>query len=148
MKLSARARYAARILLDLAIHDSESPVRTAKLSEHTEITVQFIEQIIRPLKKEGLIRSVRGANGGHILDASPDDITMGQIVRIMEGGINLTNCCSDPETCDRAETCRTRNAWVSASRALERELDNITLSDLMREERPAQSLLADDDSMS
>lgn len=132
MKLSARSRYATRLLLDLALRQTDEPRRTALLSESTGITVQFIEQILRPLKQAGLISSVRGAAGGHILDRDPADITVGEVVRIMEGGIKLTDCVADESNCDRAPTCRTRQVWVRASKVLEEELDSITLADLMK----------------
>lgn len=131
MKLSARSRYATRLLLDLALYKSESPLRTTVLSESTGITVQFIEQIIRPLKKAGLIVSVRGASGGHILDKDPKTITVGDVVRIMEGGISLTDCVSDSGICKRSPICKTRKVWKRASKVLEDELDSITIADLM-----------------
>jgi len=131
MKISARSRYATRLLLDLAMHDDDSPLRTTVLSESTGITVQFIEQIIRPLKKAGLITSRRGATGGHILARDPAAITVGEIVSIMEGGIRLTDCVDDGSICERSATCRTRRVWQRASRVLEQELGSITLADLM-----------------
>ncbi|CCH48795.1 RrF2 family transcriptional regulator [Pseudodesulfovibrio piezophilus] len=141
MKLSARSRYATRLLLDLALHNDDTPLRTTVLSESTGITVQFIEQIIRPLKKAGLIKSKRGATGGHILDKDPKTITVGEIVRIMEGGITLTDCVSDETACERSPTCRTRQVWQRASEVLEQELDSISLADLMT--HPNDSILLD-----
>lgn len=132
MKLSARSRYATRLLLDLALQQTDKPRRTTLLSEATGITVQFIEQILRPLKKADLITSVRGATGGHILNQDPASITVGEIVRIMEGGINLTDCVIDDSLCERSPICKTRNVWVRASKALEEELNSITLADLMK----------------
>ena len=132
MKLSARSRYATRLLLDLALSQTDdSPRRTTLLSEATGITVQFIEQILRPLKQAGLVVSVRGAAGGHILNRDPAEITVGEIVRIMEGGVKLTDCVFDENLCERASTCRTRHVWVRASKVLEQELDSVTLADLM-----------------
>lgn len=131
MKLSARSRYATRLLLDLAIRNTDSPQRTTVLSESTGITVQFIEQILRPLKKAGLIVSVRGAAGGHILDRDPASITVGDVVRIMEGGISLTDCVTDCGICNRSGTCTTRKVWQHASKVLEDTLDSITLADLV-----------------
>lgn len=131
MKLSARCRYAARLLLELAMHEGDTPFRTTLLSENTGITVQFIEQIIRPLKKAGLIKSVRGAAGGHILDKDPAKITLGEIVRVMEGDINIANCLDCETKCERSTDCRTRSVWERASRAMEQELDSITLAELM-----------------
>lgn len=133
MKLSARSRYATRLLLDLALRETDSPQRTTILSESTGITVQFIEQILRPLKKAGLIVSVRGAAGGHILNQDPSTITVGEVVRIMEGGISLTDCVTDDGLCNRSPICLTRKVWQRASRVLEEELDSITLADLMKD---------------
>lgn len=133
MKLSARSRYAARLLLDLTRHEADKPVRTSILSENTGITVQFIEQIIRPLKKAGLIKSVRGAAGGHMLNIAPKDLTLGEIVRIMEGDINIADCLDCETKCDRSIDCKTRNVWERASRAMEAELDSVTLADLMND---------------
>lgn len=113
------------------MHEADKPVRTTLLSEGTGISVQFIEQIIRPLKKEGLVTSVRGATGGHILNKAPSEITLGQIVRTMEGGINIVACLDCETECDRSADCMTRSVWERASRAMERELDSITLADLL-----------------
>lgn len=131
MKLSARSRYATRLLLDLALRNTDRPQRTTLLSESTGITVQFIEQILRPLKKAGYITSVRGAAGGHILDENPAAITVGDVVRIMEGGISLTDGVTDEGLCNRSPICLTRKVWQRASRVLEKELDSITLADLI-----------------
>lgn len=143
MKLSARSRYATRLLLDLAMHQEDTPLRTTVLSESTGITVQFIEQIIRPLKKAGFIVSVRGAAGGHILDKDPAEITVGDVVRIMEGGIQLTDCVADESICARSPQCITRRVWLRASKVLEEELDSITLQYLLEE---PQSLMLEDPS--
>lgn len=131
MKLSARSRYATRILLDLAEHTEDKPLCASAISEKTDISVPFIEQILRPLKKAGYIKSVRGAYGGHIFLKDPSCITLGDIVRTMEGEISISLCCSAPDSCERSVDCRTRFAWEYISRIIERELDAITLADLM-----------------
>lgn len=145
MKLAARTRYAARLLLCLAQHGNQSPLKTMALSEATGISVQFIEQILKPLKKAGIVTSVRGAAGGHLLDHNPDAVTFGDIIRAMEDGIDLTHCCRDEvaKECGRAEKCLTRNVWLRASKALERELDAITLSDVLCGEMPFAILEGD-----
>lgn len=131
MKLSARTRYATRILLDLAEQAEDKPLCASAISENTDISVPFIEQILRPLKKAGYIKSVRGAYGGHIFLKDPSSITLGDIVRTMEGEIRISQCSSAPESCGRSGDCRTRVAWSHISRIIERELDAITLADLM-----------------
>ena len=84
MKLSAKTRYAARILLDLARHEKAEPVPATRLSQHTGVSVQFIEQILKPLKLAGLTQSTRGASGGHSLAKKPADITLADVVHLME----------------------------------------------------------------
>lgn len=132
MKLSAKTRYASRILLDLARHDNGSLQRVSDIARRTGITTSFIEQIIKPLKRAGLVTSKRGATGGHRLHKETSLITLGDIVRIMEGSPELSVCLSSPDNCARAETCPTRTAWRRGTDALLRELDAITLSNLMR----------------
>ena len=131
MKLSARSRYASRILLELAKHNGSAPMSAAVLSQHTGVSVQFVEQILKPLKQHGLTKSVRGAAGGHRLARPAEEITLGEVVRLMEGGIHLTVCCGEKaNNCPRKEGCLTRKAWMQVSTSLERELDSITLAGL------------------
>lgn len=136
MKLSARSRYAARILLELARHNGSAPMSAATLSQHTGVSVQFVEQILKPLKQSGLTRSIRGAAGGHKLARVAESITLGEVVRLMEGGILLTVCCGEKaNTCTRKEGCLTRKVWVQISQSLESELDAISLASLLHEEQ-------------
>ena len=136
MKLSARSRYASRILLELAKHNGSAPMSAAVLSQHTGVSVQFVEQILKPLKQHGFTKSVRGAAGGHRLARPAEDITLGEVVRLMEGGIHLTVCCGEKaNNCPRKEGCLTRRAWLQVSNSLERELDSITLAGLAHGEQ-------------
>lgn len=137
MKLTAKSRYATRILLDLALKGSQEPTSTAELSKATEVSVQFIEQIMRPLKKAGLIVSVRGAGGGHMLAKPPAEVTIGDIVRAVAGPITIASCLEPDETCTKADTCLTRTVWQRASKAMERELDSITIDELVKSQDPA-----------
>lgn len=132
MKLSARARYAARILVILAEH-RDTIVNTTVLSELTGVSVQFIEQIIRPLKQAGLVTSTRGVTGGHTLARPAETVSLGDVVRAIEGDIDLTQCCKTQAAaqCPRSEDCPTRPAWLQVTRVLERELDSILVADLV-----------------
>ena len=135
MKLSARSRYAARILLELARHTSSTPMSAAVLSQHTGVSVQFVEQILKPLKQHVLTKSVRGAAGGHRIARPAEEITLGEVVRVMEGGIRLTVCCGEKaDNCQRKDGCLTRKAWMTISRRLEEELDSISLSSLLHDD--------------
>ena len=108
----------------------------AILSQHTGVSVQFVEQILKPLKQSGLTKSIRGAAGGHKLARPAEEITLGEVVRLMEGGIHLTVCCGEKaNNCPREDGCRTRRAWIKVSRSLEQELDAITLASLAHDDR-------------
>jgi Rrf2 family protein len=134
MKLSAKARYAVRILLDLALHDGHGPVRTADISERTGVSARFIEQILKPLKKDGLVQSTRGASGGYVLSEKPEDVSLARIIRTIEGNLCLTQCCETPKNCHRADTCRSHRAWVRVTQVMEAELEGITIRDLQDDE--------------
>lgn len=139
MKISAKARYAVRLLLDLSMHSDQGPVRTIDLSAHTGISVRFIEQILQPLKRAGLVSSTRGAAGGYMLSADPAGISMARVVRIIEGNLSLTHCCENPAICSRSPECLSHQAWARATRALEAELDSISIADLREGLQPGSS---------
>lgn len=131
MKLSTRGRYGTRMMLDLALHNDESPVQIGAIAKRQDISVKYLEQLIIPLKKANYIKSVRGPKGGHMLAIPPEKITVGEIVRILEGGIDLTDCIGNPDTCPRSGYCVTRDIWAEASQAMFDKLNSITLSKMI-----------------
>ncbi|MDY0258090.1 RrF2 family transcriptional regulator [Desulfovibrio sp.] len=135
MKLSAKTRYAARILLYLANNGFDKPVSSSLIASKTGISSQFIEQILRQLRLAGITGSVRGAKGGHILMRKPEDLTFGCIVRLMEGGIELSGCLEKPGNCSRFDACEVRKAWESLQATLDGVFESITLRDLMHDDR-------------
>ena len=92
MKLSTRGRYGLRAMLDIAINQGDGPTTLPSISERQGISVGYLEQLMVPLKKEGLIRSVRGAQGGYLLAREPEKITVGDIIRALEGPIAPVAC--------------------------------------------------------
>lgn len=131
MKLSTRSRYGTRIVLELACHSGESPLQVSEISKRQKISVKYLEQLIGTLKKAGLVKSTRGAKGGHQLIPPAKAITVGQIVRLFEGQTDLVPCVSLPESCTMADTCKLRSVWREATEALYQNLDNITIADLI-----------------
>ncbi|MGB5620175.1 MAG: Rrf2 family transcriptional regulator [Desulfobacterales bacterium] len=131
MKLSTRSRYGARILVDLARNSKQGPVQIGEISKRQDISVKYLEQLIRPLKQANLVNSVRGPKGGHLLAVKPEDVTLGQIVRLFEGQSELVECISSPEKCSMSDDCQVRLAWGDATRVLYENLDNTTIADLM-----------------
>ena len=130
MKLSTKSRYGTRLLVDLARNHSQGPIQIGDISKRQNISVKYLEQIIRPLKKADLVNSVRGPKGGHVLARKPEKITLGQIVRLLEGQSEPVECISEPEKCPMSEDCLVRLAWQEATRAFYEKLDTITIANL------------------
>ena len=136
MKLSTRSRYGARILVDLARHKDQGPVQIGEISKRQDISVKYLEQLIRPLKKANLVTSVRGPKGGHLLAEKPENISLGQVVRLFEGQSDLVECVSFPEKCPMSDDCRVRLAWRDATEVMYAKLDSTSISDLMNGHNP------------
>jgi len=131
MKLTTKSRCGTRILMDLAYNYGLGPVSVGDISKRQGISVKFVEQVIRPLKKAGFIRSVRGPKGGYCLAKKPEEVNIGQIIRLLETYSDLAGCITKPENCARSDDCRVRLIWSKATKALYSYLDSITLSDLI-----------------
>ena len=136
MKLSTRSRYGTRLMLELAEHYQQGPLHLSAIALQQGISVKYLEQIIIPLKKAKYIRSVRGSKGGHILAKPPADITIGEIVALLEEGASLAECSYNPTVCARSSICQTRYVWQEAAQALFDKLNSITLADLLKTGKP------------
>jgi len=133
MKLSTKSRYGTRLLLDMAQHYNQGPVQLGDIAKRQNISVKYLEQIIIPLKKSNYVKSVRGPKGGHALTRPPEEITVGEIVALLEEGDSLVECTDHSEVCERSATCPTRLIWHEAAKALFDKLNTITLADLLHQ---------------
>ncbi len=131
MKLSTRSRYGTRLMLDMAQHYNEGPIQLGDIAKRQEVSVKYLEQIIIPLKRAHYIESVRGPKGGHILARPPAEITVAEIVAVLEDGISLVECVDEPSVCERAPACPTRLLWKEAAEAMFDKLKAVTLADLV-----------------
>ena len=131
MKLSTRSRYGTRLMLDMAQHYREGPIHLGDIAKRQDVSVKYLEQIIIPLKKAHYIESVRGSKGGHSLTKPPEEITVGEIVAVLEQGTGLVECVADTTVCERADICPTRLLWKEASEAMFDRLEAVTLADLV-----------------
>ena len=131
MKISTRGRYGTRMMLDLAAHHDQGPTPLREIAKRQDLSVKYLEQLIIPLKAAGYIRSVRGARGGYTLARKPDKINVGQIIKVLEGGLSLVDCVEDPKLCEREKKCPTRDIWLRMSERLMEELSSLTLSDVL-----------------
>ena len=131
MKLTTRSRYGARLMLDLARHFGQGPVHLKDVANREGISVKYLEQLIIPLKKNGLVTSVQGPKGGHILARPPESISFAEIIKSLETSASLVECVDSPQSCSRSEECPTRDIWQQVKQAMYRELENLTLADKM-----------------
>jgi Rrf2 family iron-sulfur cluster assembly transcriptional regulator len=132
MKFSTKTRYGTRLILDMAQHYGQGAIQLGEIANRQNISLKYLEQIIRPLKKARYVKSFRGAKGGHMLTRPPEEITVGEVVAVLEGGKTLVRCQNDPEKCDRVNSCLTRYLWMEAADAMYQRLSSITFADLMK----------------
>jgi len=119
------------MILDLAQHYGQGAIQLGEIANRQKISLKYLEQIIRPLKKAGFVKSFRGAKGGHILNKPPGEVTVGEVVSLLEGGKTLVSCDNDPEVCNRVDACVTRYIWMEAATAMYERLAAITFADLL-----------------
>lgn len=132
MKISTKGRYALRLMLDLALHDSDAPVRIKDIAARQDISDKYLEQIISSLNKAGYVKSIRGPQGGYKLARDPESYTVGMILRLTEGSLAPVACLDDEvNTCDRQETCATLKLWQMLNEAIRGVVDRVTLADLV-----------------
>ena len=137
MKLSTKGRYGLRAMLEMALSINEGPVVLRTIAERQGIPERYLEQLLIPLKKAGLVKSIRGSQGGYVLKREPRNITVGDVIRVLEGPIAPVDCVNeqDPEECNRADHCVTRKIWSEVRDSIINVLDSYTLEDLAVESR-------------
>ena len=140
MKLSTRARYGTRLLVDLALHYDEQPVLLKDIAQRQEISLPYLQHLITPLVTGGIVFTTRGARGGVSLSQPSGEIKLSQVIRLLEGPIAPVECVNNPDMCTRSSSCVTRDIWCDMKRAIDRVLDFTTLQDLAeRQKRKEQS---------
>ena len=132
MKISTRARYGTRLMLELGLYYGKAPIFLKDIARREEISEKYLSQIIIPLKAQGLVSSFRGAKGGYLLSKPPSQITIKEIVEILEGGLNLLRCVRDLSVRHRASKCATRDVWGLLEDKITNTLSSITLEDLVK----------------
>lgn len=136
MKISTRGEYGVRAMVALAKHYGQGPASISTLSVESSVPYSYLEQLISPLKKSGLVTSKRGAAGGYQLARAPEHIGVGEIYRVMEGPIAPMDCVSEDlteQTCPLIPNCETRPVWVEVRKSIASTLDSMTLADLLRQ---------------
>jgi Rrf2 family protein len=132
MKISTRARYGTRLMVALGAHYGQRPVFLKEIAKAEEISEKYLSQIIMPLKAAGLVNSFRGAHGGYVLSRAPAQISLKDIVGVLEGDFNLVGCVGNPSECSRVSICVTRDLWSKLGRQISEMLKTVTLEDLVK----------------
>jgi Rrf2 family protein len=131
MRLSTRARYALRAMIQIARNDKDDkPVKLNDISSRTSISRRYLEQVVIPLRNANLITGMSGKNGGYRLAKPARDIRVGDIVQAAIGPINVVNCANNPDSCSKAEECECRPLYVMLNKKIVGALNELTLRDL------------------
>ncbi len=135
MRLSTRARYGTRLMLELALNFNQGTIFLKDIAKKEEISEKYLSHLVIPLKASGLISSSRGAHGGYMLAKSPSQISIKEIVQTLEGGISFVECIKNPSICSRVSKCVTRNLWEKLDEQVSDILNSVTLEDLVNSQK-------------
>jgi len=137
MKLGTKTRYSTRAMLDLALNyeNGARMVSAREVAEHQELSPKYLESLLAALRSAGLVRSVRGMEGGYTLTRPPAQINLREIYQVFEGTEGFAECTTEPERCNRTDGCATREIWAQMYDASMEVLESTTLEDLARRAR-------------
>jgi Rrf2 family protein len=141
MKLSTRGRYGMRLMVELAANYGRGPLSIATISRRQDIPLKYLEQLITPLKRSGLIKSLRGPKGGHMLTRPPSGIHVWEVVSLLETKAVLLDCLNDPGVCEHSGDCPLRPVWGKAYDAMRRIFEETTLCDILEASKDERSCL-------
>jgi Rrf2 family protein len=131
MRLTTKGRYGMRLVIDIAQHGGSGPVSMSEVSLRQDISLKYLERLVGELQRAGIIKSMRGRVGGHVLAVPPDRITVGDVVRALEGESSDLPCGNNRLACPRSVHCLTRAIWVAAGQAMFEKLDSVTVQDIL-----------------
>lgn len=134
MRMSTKGRYGLRLMVSLATHYGDGPVGVDTVVDEQGISANYIHVLMGGLKTAGLVRSIRGPNGGYELARSPAEITAFDIVTVLEGDIMPVECVTEPSSCPRAATCPTREVWRQVSDSMDGVLKGLTVEALVQKQ--------------
>ena len=132
MKLSTKGRYGVKAMVELAINYGGAPLSIKTISKRQNISEYYLEQLFSPLRKAKLITSIRGAQGGYVLSREPKDITVAEIMYVLEGPIEIAECI-DGVSCDNLDCCATRLLWAKIKNSIDDVMKSVTLQDIVND---------------
>ena len=132
MIVSTKGRYALRVMLHFALNGNEQYIPLKEIAESEEISQKYLESIMTTLSKAGFVDAVHGKGDGYRLNRSPDQYTVGSILKLTEGSLAAVSCTSQgPSACSRATCCQTKPMWEKLDAMIDGFLESVTLADLM-----------------
>ena len=137
LKLSTKARYALRAMIELALHEGEGSLQLKEIARAQQISQKYLEQLTIPLRNAGLIQSERGPSGGYELSRPAEAISALTIVQAVEGPLDIMDCLSKPSECERNDSCAARKLWSKVNRAINSSLAETSLAELRDSQRAA-----------
>jgi len=143
MKLTTKGRYGLRAVIDLAMYAKNEPVSLSDVAERQNISISYLEQLVAKLKKAGIVQSTRGAQGGYALAKAPEEISVGEILRALEGSLSPVDCSAvdgEGETeCSASNFCVTKYVWKRINDSINDTVNNMFLSELLAENEAVKS---------
>jgi Rrf2 family protein len=133
MRLSTQSRYGVRAIFDIAYHSEGLETQVKDISRRQGISQRYLEQIFQKLKRAGIVGSKRGPSGGYFLGKKPQHISLGEVIRVTEGGIYPVRCVNpknSKQPCEKSGDCVTQIVWNEAGKRLSDYFDSVTISDL------------------
>jgi Rrf2 family protein len=147
MKVSTRGEYGVRAMVALAKSYGDGPMSISAVARESSVPYAYLEQLIVPLRRAGLVESKRGAQGGYVLSRPPDLMRVGEIYRVMEGPVAPMECVSEDEseqTCPLIDNCETRPVWLKVRDSIVDAIDSMTLGDLINKEKAPAIIVAEE----
>jgi len=135
MKLSTRARYGTKALLELALHRGEEPVLLKDIAQRQQIPLPYLEHLIGPLVQAGIVKTTRGTRGGVSLLRPPEEVILSEVIQLLEGSIAPVECVDNTKTCPRSDLCVTHDIWDEIKEAISKVLESVTLQDLVERQK-------------
>ncbi len=132
MKLTTKGRYAVTAMLDLSLNNDNGPVSLLEISDRQSISLSYLEQLFSKLRRQGLVKSMRGPGGGYSLSKPPEEIAISSIIMAVDENLDVTNCGNAKGGCSEDnKRCLTHNLWLDLSHRIQSFLDDISLQDMM-----------------
>ena len=139
MKISTKGKYGLRAMIDLAQYSEQEAVSISSIAQRQKISESYLEQLVAKLKKAGLVVSTRGAAGGYRLARSASEISVGDVLRALEGDVRAVICTAQTEEgCEGEELCVTKYVWQRINESIEKTVDEMMIDKLVAESRKAQ----------